>query len=121
MIEPWVTSWSQFIYKRFHHEMFRPEAEDWSFPSTGPLSDANGAIPWIVFMRDRQIFESEFPNLVVDRIRPMLPFRYLVSGGVSMRSLMPAFTHWSWRRLEQILEPRMSSLAMFAFVSVRRR
>ncbi len=121
MIEPWLTSWSRFIYQRFHHEPFRPEAGDWSFPSAGPLSSANGAIPWIVFVRDRRIFEGEFPNLVVERIRPMMPFRYLVSGGVSMRSLMPGFTHSSWRHLEGLLEPRMSSLAMFAFVSIRRR
>jgi SAM-dependent methyltransferase len=121
MIEPWLTSWSRFVYQRFHHEPFRPEAEDWSFPSTGPLSAANGAIPWIVFVRDRQRFEAEFPNLVVERIQPMLPFRYLVSGGVSMRSLMPGFTSSSWKYLEKILDPRMSSLAMFAFVSVRRR
>jgi SAM-dependent methyltransferase len=121
MIEPWLSPWSRFVFQRFHNEPFRPEAEDWSFPSSGPLSGANGAIPWIVFVRDRQIFETEFPNLVVERIQPMMPFRYLVSGGVSMRSLMPGFIFSSWRYLEGMLEPRMSSLAMFAFVSVRKR
>ena len=121
MIEPWLSPWSKFVYKRFHHEPFRPEARDWSFPSSGPLSGANGAIPWIVFVRDRHIFESEFPNLVVDQVRPFLPFRYLVSGGVAMRSLMPSFTYTLWMRLEHMLEPHMSSLAMFAFVSVLKR
>ena len=37
MIEPWVTAWSRFAYKYLHHEPFAPEAEDWSFPSSGPL------------------------------------------------------------------------------------
>ncbi len=45
MIEPWVTPWSQWVYTRLHHEPFRPEAEDWSFSSTGPLSGSNSAIP----------------------------------------------------------------------------
>jgi SAM-dependent methyltransferase len=121
MIEPWVTGWSRFVFKYFHHEPFSPEAHDWSFPSTGPLSGANGAIPWIVFVRDREKFESEFPDLGIERIRPFLPFRYLVSGGVSMRNLMPGFTHPLWVRLERMLEPQMSRLAMFAFVSVYRR
>jgi len=121
MIEPWVTAWSRLIYKHFHHEPFCPEAQDWSFPSTGPLSGANGAVPWIVFVRDRHRFESEFPQLAIDKIRPFLPFRYLVSGGVGMRSLMPGFSHALWARLERMLEPHMSSLAMFAFVSLRRR
>ena len=121
MIEPWVTPWSRFVFKNFHHEPFFPEAQDWSFPSTGPLSGANGAIPWIVFVRDRQKFESEFPHLAIEQIRPFLPFRYLVSGGVGMRNLMPGFTHPLWVRLERMLGSQMSRLAMFAFISVRRR
>jgi SAM-dependent methyltransferase len=120
MIEPWVSTWSRFVYTRLHHEPFRPEAEAWSFSSTGALSGANVAVPWIVFVRDRQRFESEFPHLVIDQIQPFLPFRYLLSGGVAMRSLMPGFTHGLWVRLERLLEPCMSHLAMFAFVSVRR-
>jgi SAM-dependent methyltransferase len=120
MIEPWVTSWSRFIYTCLHHEPFHPEARDWQFPATGPLSGANGALPWIVFVRDRREFEGEFPHLVVERIRPLLPFRYLVSGGVGMRSLMPGFTEPLWARLERALEPLMPRLAMFAFISVRR-
>src|SRR4051812_34430393 len=46
MSEPWVTPFSRLIYTRLHHEPFRPDAPDWSFPSTGPLSGANGALPW---------------------------------------------------------------------------
>lgn len=121
MIEPWVTPWSRFVYGHFHHEPFRPEARDWSFQPDGPLSGANGAIPWIIFVRDRERFESEFPELVIDEVKPFLPFRYLVSGGVGLRSLMPAFTHALWVRIEQALASKMDRLAMFAFISVRRR
>jgi SAM-dependent methyltransferase len=121
MIEPWVSPWSRFVYSHFHHEPFRPEAEEWSFPSIGPLSGANGALPWIVFVRDRHRFETEFPRLVIDTIRPFMPFRYLVSGGVGMRELMPGFTHSIWKSFECVLKPQMSNLAMFAFVSLRRR
>jgi SAM-dependent methyltransferase len=120
MIEPWVTSWSRLVFTRLHSEPFLPEAPDWSFSSTGHLSGANIAMPWIVFVRDRREFESEFPELSIERIRPFLPFRYLVSGGVGMRSLMPGFTHSAWARLESMLESQMSRLGMFAFVSLRR-
>jgi SAM-dependent methyltransferase len=120
MIEPWVTPWSRFINTHFHHEPFRPDAEDWGFPSTGPLSGANGALPWIVFVRDRRKFESEFPRLVIERIRPFLAFRYLLSGGVGLRTLMPGFLHSSWARLEQLLEGQMKRLAMFAFIVLRK-
>lgn len=69
MIEPWVTPWSRFVYQHIHHEPFRPQAREWSFPSAGPLSGANGALPWIVFVRDRSKFESGFPELAIDQIR----------------------------------------------------
>jgi SAM-dependent methyltransferase len=121
MIEPWVSPWSRFIYTHFHHEPFRPEAADWSFPSAGPLSGANGALPWIVFVRDRTRFESDYPTLAIEGIRPFMPFRYLVSGGVGMRNIMPGFTHLLWKNLERTLESQMSKIAMFAFISLRRR
>ena len=120
MIEPWVTPWSSFVYTRLHHEPFFPNAEDWSFASTGPLSGSNSALPWILFVRDRQKFEAHFPGLSIERIQPFLPFRYLISGGVGLRSLMPGFTHAAWARLERLLEFQMHRLAMFAFVSVCR-
>jgi SAM-dependent methyltransferase len=120
MIEPWVSAWSKFVYTRFHHESFRPDAQEWSFNSSGPLSGANGAMPWIVFARDRQRFETEFPQLAIEEVRPFMPFRYMLSGGVSMRGLMPGFSHAAWARLEKMLESRMAAVAMFAFVSVRR-
>jgi hypothetical protein len=42
-----------------------PDAADWSFPAVGPLSGANGALPWILFERDRARFEREFPQWVI--------------------------------------------------------
>jgi SAM-dependent methyltransferase len=116
MIEPWATTWSTLIYQNLHHEPFRPDARDWSFPSTGPLSGANGALPWIVFQRDRSIFESRFPSLKIRTLKPIMPFRYLVSGGVSMRTLMPGFLTPLWRGLEACLTPFNDALAMFAFI-----
>lgn len=121
MIEPWVTPWSSFVYTRLHHEPFLPEAKEWSFSSTGPLSGANGALPWIVFARDRAKFESEFPEFEIEKIRPFLPFRYLLCGGVSMRSLMPGFSHAAWAFFERRLESQMDRLGMFAFLSVRKK
>ncbi len=118
MIEPWVSSWSRFIYSHLHHEPFRPNALDWTFPDMGPLSGANGALPWIVFSRDRRHFETEFPDLAIRTMEPWMPFRYLVSGGVSMRTLMPACTYWLWKAIEESLQPWNNTWAMFAFITI---
>ena len=77
-------------------------------------------MPWIVLERDRVKFEAEFPALAVEKIRPFMPFRYLVSGGVTMRNLMPGFTHSAWLGLENLLKNQMSRLGLFAFVAIRR-
>lgn len=118
MVEPWVTSWSRIIYSKFHHEPFDPDAKNWEFPRGCPLSAANGALPWIVFQRDRHIFELEFPELKVERVRPIMPFSYLLSGGVSIRSLVPGSFYEPCRTLERLAERWSRTLPMFAGIVV---
>ena len=118
LIEPWVSPWSRLIYHHFHHEPFSPEEPGWSHSVAGPLSGANGALPWIILQRDRSLFEAQFPDLSVAKIEPLMPFRYLVSGGVTMRSLMPGITFRFWEALETGLKPWMNTWAMFALVVV---
>jgi SAM-dependent methyltransferase len=120
MIEPWVSAWSSIVYSRLHHEPFLPSARDWEFPAGGPLSAANMALPWILFVRDRARFEREFPEWRVVLLKPIMPFRYLLSGGVSLRGLTPAWTFGLWRHLERALQPWMRHLAMFAHVVLER-
>jgi SAM-dependent methyltransferase len=121
MIEPWVSTWSRVIYTHLHHEPFDPAAKEWSFPDAGPLSGANGALPWIIFERDRAAFESEFGNLEIREVRPFMPFRYLVSGGVSMRQLMPEAAFPLWRTFESWLGAWPGRWSMFALIHLKRR
>ncbi len=120
MVEPWVTGWSRQVYTRLHHEPFLPEG-DWEAPAGGPLSGANGALPWILFERDRERFEREAPAWRVRSITPIMPFRYLVSGGISLRSLAPAASYPLWQGFERALTPWSRQLAMFAHVVLERR
>ncbi len=116
MIEPWVTRWSSFVFGRLHHEPFDPHACGWDFPSTGPLSGANGALPWILFHRDRDLFEQAFPQWRIATIRVGMPFRYLLSGGVSLRSLVPSWSFGILKRLEEFIGNHTDNMAMFALV-----
>lgn len=120
MIEPWVTAWSRLIYRHLHHEPFEPDAREWEFRAGGALSGANGALPWIVFERDRASFRDTFPEWRLKKKRLMMPFRYLLSGGVSLRGLTPAFTFDFWRGFENLLGPLMGRLAMFAEIVLER-
>jgi hypothetical protein len=120
MIEPWVSWWSSIVYRHLHHEPFLPDADSWNLPQTGPLSSANGALPWIVFVRDRDKLTQNFPQFAIEEITPMMPVRYLASGGISMRSLMPAFTYKTWQALEGAVSPWNDRLGMFALFCLTR-
>jgi SAM-dependent methyltransferase len=91
MIEPASTVFSRLVYRWIHHERWE-ESSHWIFPSIGPLSDANIALPWIVFSRDRAKFEREYPSLQVVDISLVSPINYLVSGGFSFPSILPGAT-----------------------------
>jgi SAM-dependent methyltransferase len=120
MIEPWVTPWSRFVYSRLHHEPFEPESPSWELLDRGPLSGANDALPWIIFFRDRLKFEREFPRWHIDVIKPTMPFRYLVSGGVSMRGFTPSWSFGLWKQIEVAVSSWNNQLAMFAQIVLRR-
>jgi SAM-dependent methyltransferase len=121
MIEPWVTPWSKFIYTTMHHEPFDPFVVDWFLNSSGPLSSANGALPWIVFERDRKKFIRKFPEWEITQIKLMMPFTYLLSGGVSLRSFMPGWSHKFWSCFEASLDLCLDKWAMFAKILLTKR
>ncbi|MFP5287686.1 MAG: class I SAM-dependent methyltransferase [Thermoanaerobaculia bacterium] len=121
MIEPWVSRWSRLVYLGLHHEPFLPEAREWELLEGGPLSGANIALPWILFVRDRERFEREAPGWRLRKIEPFMPFRYLAAGGISLRGLAPAASFPLWRALERALHPFRNHLAMFAHVVLERR
>jgi SAM-dependent methyltransferase len=117
MIEPWNTPWSSWVYRRLHSEPFLPEA-GWTIPSTGPLSGANGALPWILFQRDRERFQQEFPEWRIESIELLMPFSYLLSGGVSLRALVPGWMYRPIRCIENKLN--QERWAMFALIKLRK-
>lgn len=121
MVEPANTAFSRFIFKNFHHEGFDPNAKQWAFPSSGPLSGANGALPWMVFSRDYQLFTQQHPHLHKQYIKLHTPFAYLVSGGLTFKSMLPGFLYLPFRAFEWLLSPFMPWLAMFQTIVVEKK
>jgi len=101
-----------FVYRFLHHEPFDPAAPDWRFPSRGPLSDANGALAWIVFERDRARYERDHARLRMAAFSPHTPLRYWLAGGLKRWSLLPSLLFpaatWLDRALCR-LSPRWAS------------
>jgi SAM-dependent methyltransferase len=117
MIEPANSIWGRFVYKNFHHELFDSNG-GWEINSSGPLSGANGALPWIVFQRDKNQFKRLFPNLHIHSIKFEMPFLYLLSGGVSRKSFVPESSFDIFKMIEKILSPFSKYLSMFQVIVI---
>jgi len=120
LIEPYVGPLSRRVVKPLHHEPW-DESAAWSLQDTGPMTAANMAMPWIIFFRDRARYDSEFVQLPVSRIRLHTIAMYLLSGGVSMRSLLPGFLFGPTLAVERLLSPLAPSLATMMTVELVRR
>jgi SAM-dependent methyltransferase len=121
VIEPWSTRWSRFVYRHLHHEPFEFDMKEWKLPIGGPISQANSALPWIIFERDREKFKKEFPQFQLQEILVNFPFCYLLSGGISLRSMIPGNMYNLVRKMENLFQPWMNSLAMFAKIILERK
>jgi len=118
MIEPWNNRWARFIYSKFHPEPF-DELAGWTVSGDGPMTRANGALPWIVFERDRALFERRFPRLKILCIKQVTPIAFLLSGGSRSRLGMPGKFYGPVRRFEHWFESR--GIGMSALIVVEKR
>ena len=120
MIEPANSAFARFIYKNFHHEPFDMNG-GWEIESTGPLSGSNQALPSIYFERDRAKFENRFTQLKINSIEYFMPFRYLFSGGVSRKAMVPGWSFDFFKIFEKLLSPFSKQLGMFAVTELEKK
>lgn len=119
MIEPYNSFWSRFIYQNFHHEVFDTHSA-WIVKGHNRLNDANIAMPYNIFIRDRSLFRKKFPQLQIIKINPHTPFAYLISGGLSKPQLVPNFCFPLIISLENFLSPLKKHLSMFATYEIKK-
>ena len=119
MIEPYNSWWGYFIYKYLHYEHFDPKS-DWKIQGEGRMSDSNTALPWIIFVRDRKIFEKKFPKLKITKIEPHTPFSYLLSGGLSKPQSLPTFTYGWVKGFERFISPLNKYIGMFVTIELKK-
>ncbi|MBT9582106.1 class I SAM-dependent methyltransferase [bacterium] len=119
-LEPAPTWFGNFIYTWLHHEPCDTRAGLVLEKSDSPLSHSNSALPWIWFVREAASFRATFPGLRIAHLTYHTPFRYLVSGGVSFRCLLPTGSYPWICALEMALRPLNPWIGMFMTVAVER-
>lgn len=122
LIDPYYGPAASFIFKR----LFNNEHFDKSAPAVvelhGPMSDANQALSYVVFKRERVRFDLLFPELELVEMQPIRNYvRYLVSGGVNFRQLLPDASIPLLRAIETALSPMRGLLALHHVIVLRKR
>lgn len=121
LIEPYHGPAARLLFPRLHaSEGYDPDAADWN-SVCGPMSGANQALSYVVFERDRGMFEREFPALELVALRPHTHVAYLASGGVNFRQLVPTLAGPVVRLAERGLSPFNRWIALQHTIVLRKR
>jgi SAM-dependent methyltransferase len=123
LIEPHFGPLASVIYPRlFKSEGFDKAFPEWEVPAAGPMNGANQALSYIVFVRDLQTFAAEFPLLeVVHRGALTNGPRYVLSGGLNFRQLVPQVFSPVVKAIEGLLWPLREVIGLHQMIVIRRR
>jgi SAM-dependent methyltransferase len=119
MIEPADSLLGRFIYTYFHHENFDAKGE-MEIKQGNPLSNANVALPYIYFVREKEKFGHHYPALRINCIKHHTPFLYILSGGLSKPSLLPGCLFGFARFTEKLFMPFYRQLGLFYFIEIEK-
>ncbi|MBF0292857.1 MAG: class I SAM-dependent methyltransferase [Nitrospinae bacterium] len=122
LLEPYYGPFATFLYKRlFRTEGFDKTYPSWETPATGPMNGANQALSYIVFIRDRDRFEQKHPSLEITHQELAGNYlKYLLSGGLNFRQLLPDSFTGIIGLLENIISPLNRWLALHHIIVIRK-
>lgn len=123
LIEPYYGLFASQFYKHIHStEHFNPNQKNWeSEQEMGVMTNANQALSYIVFVRDKNIFQSEYPNLEIILNKPLDNYlRYLFSGGLNFRQILPYYCNYSLIAIEKILIPVKKQISLHNLIIIRK-
>ena len=123
LIEPYFGPAAALIYRHlFASETFDKTMPGWQSAASGSMQGANQALSYIVFVRDRARFERDLPGLELVGMDPLENWvRYLLSGGLNFRQLVPGSAAGALKALERALRPARRLLALHHVIVLRRR
>lgn len=125
LVEPHAGFFSALLHRHLHtDEHFDAEASGWKTSDIqGPLSGANQALAHIVFTRDLARFNETYGARleIVHRSYELNALRYLLSGGLNFRQLLPTFTNGLLIAAERLGKPFARHWSLHQMIVLRRR
>ena len=122
LLEPYYGPFATFLFKRlFRSEGFDKTYPSWETPATGPMNGANQALSYIVFIRDRKEYERKYPSLkIVHQELAGNHLKYLLSGGLNFRQLLPDSFIGLVALLESLMLPLNRWIALHHIIVIRK-
>lgn len=122
LLEPYYGPFAEFLFRRmFTTEGFDKNFPTWETAAQGPMHGANQALSYIVFKRDRAEFEQRFPRLHIVHEETCNNYvRYLLSGGLNFRQLIPNWAAPTLSFVQLVLSPFRRLLALHHVVVIRK-
>ena len=125
LVEPHNGLCSALLHRNLHtDESFVPDAASWKTTDiSGPLSGANQAMAYIVFTRDLARFNSLYGHTleIAHQGYVLNALRYLISGGLNFRQLLPSVFEPVLRTLEYACKPLARHLSLHQVIVIRKR
>lgn len=122
LLEPYYGPFASFLFKRlFRTEGFDKSFPSWETPVEGPMNGANQALSYIVFVRDRAELERKHPSLkIVHEQRVGNYLKYVISGGLNFRQLLPDGMTGAVSYIEKLLWPFNRWFALHHIIVIRK-
>jgi len=124
LCEPYYGWFSSIFYKSLHDiEYYDKTMPGWKNEMTGPSVGANQALSYIVFKRDFELFSSKHPELKIVFKKPLSNYlRYIVSGGLNFKPLLPyRIIRYFVRFLEILLFPFRNFFALHYIIVIQKK
>ena len=121
MVEPSNGFFQRFLTKVLDHcEYYDDQVEKWENSNDQRIADANMALPWVIFERDRAIMEKNFPSLKITKIRYHTFLSYVISGGLTYRAFLPTFCLPLIKGFEWLLKSLMPYLGTMMTIELEK-
>tara|TARA_B100000965_G_scaffold338843_1_gene306219 strand:- start:232 stop:1017 length:786 start_codon:yes stop_codon:yes gene_type:complete len=103
------------------NETFNKKQKTWISDHVGPMRGANQALSYIIFKRDKEIFNKKYPNFEIVYQGTLNNYlRYFLSGGLNFKQLIPTFMSTPTKILEIILTPIERLFALHHIIVIKK-
>jgi SAM-dependent methyltransferase len=117
VFDPYWGLLAKFVYRFIHQEEFDQNTISWNFQSDSPW-DSNQALSYLLLRRDRDRFEQLFPFFDICEHEVLIGPSFLLSGGVSRRTVVSGRFLRILLRLEMRQSKWFDSLCFFHVFSL---